>query len=176
LGDYCFFDAAIRGQRAAAAQIITEVSAAQRREALDLGRRGSRFSGRELCSLMTVPLRTRGGMLGVLSIAFGESGRSHDDEDLRLAEDLVGLEARAIDGEQLRKDANRAVEELDRERARREAGSRSQQVLVEVGTLLASSLEYEVTLRRIAELVVPALADHCLIHMRADDDGGDGDG
>src|SRR5207253_97389 len=111
--------------------------------------------------------------LGVLSICFGASGRCHDQDDLILAEDLVGLAALAIDGAQLRKDANRAVEELDRERARREAVSRSQRVLVEVGTLLASSLEYEVTLRRIAELAVPALADHCLIHMRT---AGDGDG
>jgi len=177
LADYCFFDPALRTPRAPASQIITSVSGAQRHEVLGIGRGGaSRFSTRPLTSLVSVPLRARGGTLGVFSICFGESGRHHAEDDLSLAEDLVGLAARAIDGRQLQKDARRAVEELDRERARREAVSRSQQLLVEVGTLLSSSLEYEVTLRRIAQLVVPALADHCLIHMRSAGDGsGDGE-
>ena len=54
---------------------------------------------------------------------------------------------------------------LERERQRVEVVLRAQQVLVEAGTLLASSLDYAVTVNRIAQLAVPGLADCCLIHM-----------
>ena len=42
--------------------------------------------------------------------------------------------------------------------------------LAEAGALLASSLDYEATLERLARLTVPALADYCLIDM-VDEDG-----
>lgn len=61
--------------------------------------------------------------------------------------------------------ASQAAAALERERQRLETVLRSQQVLVEAGTLLASSLDYDVTVNRIAQLAVPALADGCLIHM-----------
>ncbi|HSJ10110.1 MAG TPA: PAS domain S-box protein, partial [Longimicrobiales bacterium] len=47
---------------------------------------------------------------------------------------------------------------------------RSQRFLAEAGALLASSLEYEVTLGRVAQLTVPELADWSVIYIR-DDDG-----
>src|SRR5215216_795983 len=42
--------------------------------------------------------------------------------------------------------------------------------LVTAGELLAASLDYEQTLRRLLDIVVPALADLCSIHL-LDDDG-----
>ncbi|MCY1073380.1 GAF domain-containing protein [Archangium lansingense] len=42
--------------------------------------------------------------------------------------------------------------------------------LAEAGTVLASSLEYEVTLERVAHLAIPAYADSCSVYLR----GGDG--
>lgn len=50
-----------------------------------------------LTSAMSVPLRARGRVLGVMSFAWGESGRHYDDEDLAFAEELAGRAAIAID-------------------------------------------------------------------------------
>ena len=48
------------------------------------------------------------------------------------------------------------------ERVRQE---RAQELLVEAGTVLASSLEYETTLTSVARLAVPKLADWCVIDL-----------
>jgi PAS domain S-box-containing protein len=47
----------------------------------------------------------------------------------------------------------------------------AQRLLAEAGQALSSSLEYEQTLQRVAELTVPGLADWCTVAMRADDGG-----
>lgn len=52
------------------------------------------------------------------------------------------------------------------ERTRAEAGQR---FLAEASALLASSLDYEVTLARVADLAVPQLADWCIVYLRQDD-------
>jgi len=43
--------------------------------------------------------------------------------------------------------------------------SERNEFLADVGTLLGSSLDYKVTLERIAQLVVPRLADWCTVHL-----------
>jgi signal transduction histidine kinase/CheY-like chemotaxis protein len=156
----------VRALRTGEAQFLPELCGAERQEILNMGGFDAQLGG-ALSSLMTVPLRGRERTLGALTLCFGESNRHHSQEDLRLAEDLAARAASAIDGARLHEDARRAAIALDRERARLEAVRRSQLVLIEVGLLLAGSLDYEVTLRRIAELAVPALADQCLIHMPA---------
>jgi len=42
-----------------------------------------------LVSLITVPLRARGEVLGSLTLCFGKTGRQHTLEDLNLAEELA---------------------------------------------------------------------------------------
>jgi PAS domain S-box-containing protein len=42
---------------------------------------------------------------------------------------------------------------------------RGQSLLIEAGTVLGASLDYEATLRSLAHLCVPALADYCLIDL-----------
>ncbi|NTU80023.1 MAG: PAS domain-containing sensor histidine kinase, partial [Chloroflexales bacterium] len=54
----------------------------------------------------------------------------------------------------------------------RERAAQGQQFLVEASTLLASSLDYEVTLASLARLVVPRLADWCMVHLREPDGTG----
>ncbi|HKP77239.1 MAG TPA: GAF domain-containing sensor histidine kinase [Longimicrobiaceae bacterium] len=64
--------------------------------------------------------------------------------------------------------------ELDRERAARaqaEAAEKRFAFLAEVSALLDASLDYETTFQKLARLVVPALADYCLID-EAEPDGG----
>ncbi|MBW3634487.1 MAG: PAS domain S-box protein, partial [Chloroflexi bacterium] len=52
------------------------------------------------------------------------------------------------------------------ERTRAEAGQR---FLSEASTLLASSLDYEATLARVAQLAVPHLADWCIVYRQQED-------
>ena len=42
---------------------------------------------------------------------------------------------------------------------------RRQRVLIEAGRVLTESLDYEVTLKNVAKLLVPALADWCVIDL-----------
>lgn len=46
-----------------------------------------------------------------------------------------------------------------------ELSERRAKFLADVGTLLASSLDYPTTLQRLADLAVPALADYCLVDL-----------
>ncbi|HEV2132537.1 MAG TPA: ATP-binding protein, partial [Longimicrobiaceae bacterium] len=52
----------------------------------------------------------------------------------------------------------------------RKRAEEAQRLLAEAGMVLASSLDYRKTLQSIARLVVPTLADHCLVDL-ADEDG-----
>jgi PAS domain S-box-containing protein len=47
-----------------------------------------------------------------------------------------------------------------------------QRVLAEAGSRLVSSLDYETTLRSIAQLVVTTMADYCIVEVRAEDGAG----
>jgi signal transduction histidine kinase/CheY-like chemotaxis protein len=156
-------------------QLVSDLSDLQRQQILNAEVSGELAGVQALCSVISVPLRIGDQTVGALTLCFAESNRHHSEEDLPLAEDLAQRAAIVVHNARLHRDAERVARELDRERAHLEAVLRSQQVLVEAGTLLASSLEYQVTLRRIAELAVPALADCCLIHMHTPADG-DGDG
>src|SRR5437867_7457158 len=70
-------------------------------------------------------------------------------------------------------DAARRRREIEAEReiflARAEASSERASLLAEASRLLASSLDYEATLERLARLLVPALADLCVVDVVGDD-------
>ncbi|HEV2146173.1 MAG TPA: ATP-binding protein [Longimicrobiaceae bacterium] len=51
----------------------------------------------------------------------------------------------------------------------RRRGEERQRFFAEASSVLASSLQYEETLTRVAALAVPALADGCMVHMRGED-------
>jgi len=55
----------------------------------------------QLSSVMLVPLRARGRTLGTISFVFAESGRSYEEDDLTLAEDLASRAAMALDNARL---------------------------------------------------------------------------
>jgi signal transduction histidine kinase len=63
-----------------------------------------------------------------------------------------------------------AVEELSRANARADAAERRATFLAEATQILASSLDFDATLRRVADLCVPYFADWCAIDV-AEDDG-----
>ncbi len=74
-----------------------------------------------LRSYMVVPLIARGKTLGAISLVTAESDRTYGETDLRLAEELAGRAALAIDNARLYEEAQEEIEERERaEKAMRE--------------------------------------------------------
>ncbi|HYF50690.1 MAG TPA: ATP-binding protein [Planctomycetota bacterium] len=111
-----------------------------------------------MTSVMIVPLSSRGRTFGVLSLVSAESGRRYDDRDLRLAEELGHRAAIAVENAWLYRAARREIE--DRKRS-----EEAQRFLARAGEILASTLDYGVSLQKIAELSTPFLADYCVIDV-----------
>ncbi len=103
---------------------------------------------------IAVPLVARGHIIGAVTLAWAESKRRYTDRDVELAEELARRAALAIDNARLY-------------RAEQEAGGRVA-FLAEAGRILGSSLDYEKTLKRVAKLAVPRLADWCAIDLLDD--------
>jgi PAS domain S-box-containing protein len=105
-------------------------------------------------SLIAVPLVVEGRVIGVAHVG-SEEKRHFGPGDVRLLELIGDRIALVLNQSSL----------LEAERAAQERLS----FLGEASTLLASSLDYVDTLTRIAQLVVPRLADWCTVDMLADD-------
>ncbi|MEX2496210.1 MAG: GAF domain-containing protein [Woeseia sp.] len=110
-----------------------------------------------LHSVMIVPLRARGRVLGALTLIAAESRRIFDQASLRFAEDIASWAALALDNAQLYSQAEqaRAVTELTRERL---------QILAEVSDALVASLDPAQALRRLAQHLVATIADYCITY------------
>jgi PAS domain S-box-containing protein len=104
---------------------------------------------------MIIPLVARRKALGAIWFAITTSGRRFDETDLARARDLVSRAALATENALLYRDVERA--------------EKRSRFLAEAGTILASSLDYEVTLQSVARLTVPLLADYCIIDLAEDD-------
>ena len=64
-------------------------------------------------AIMIVPLRARGRVIGDLALATAESGRTYDEEDLLLAQQLADRCALALDNARLYTELGRAGEEVN---------------------------------------------------------------
>ncbi len=71
-----------------------------------------------LSAVMIVPMKARGRVLGVITLASSESGQAFDAEDLRVATKLADRAAIAIDNARLYSDARASRERLAEERER----------------------------------------------------------
>jgi PAS domain S-box-containing protein len=109
------------------------------------------LAGLGLRSNILVPLIARGRTLGVLTLATAESGRIYREEDVRLAEQLAGRAALAVDNARLYREEKIAAERLS--------------FLAEASAVLSSSLDYRATLQSIAQLAVPGYADWCIVDV-----------
>ena len=116
-------------------------------------------------SLVSVPLLGDDEAVSVLTFCFAESSRQHSTDDILVADEVGRRISAALENARLRGRAREVAGTIMRERERFDALLRSQEVLVEAGTLLASSFDHAATLRRIVELTVPRLADYCFIHI-----------
>ncbi|MEV7780818.1 SpoIIE family protein phosphatase [Kitasatospora sp. NPDC088351] len=111
------------------------------------------LAGSGMRSLLTVPLKVEGRLIGSLGIATTAPGRYDNEDALRLqfAADRVAL---AVESTRL----------TELERLRR--GSLS--FLVEASDLLAGTLEHEQTLALMAQMAVPTLAAWCAVYTNGD--------
>jgi PAS domain S-box-containing protein len=107
-------------------------------------------------SMMALPLRYGESVLGTLTFYYREP-RVFTDAEKSSASLLANLAAAAIGTAELYQAQRRLAED--------------RKFVAEAGELLASSLDYETTLRNVAALAVPHFADWCTIDMAVDGDG-----
>src|SRR5437773_1758109 len=108
-------------------------------------------------SLLGVPILFEGRGIGVLHVGTLQPRhfRRDDAQLLQVVADRIGLGI----------EYSRLYEEECRARARSEAEQRRSRFLANVSALLATTLDYEATLRNLARLAVPELGDWCVIDM-----------
>lgn len=107
--------------------------------------------GLRLKAAITAPLVARGRVLGVLTLVSEEGGRSYDEDDLRLARDFGLRAGLAIDNAQLYRTAVQRGEWL--------------RFLADATEILSASLEYDQTIERVANLMVPDMADLAVVYL-----------
>ncbi|MFL5804019.1 MAG: response regulator [Roseiflexaceae bacterium] len=84
-----------------------------------------------------------------------------DDEDMAIRAMQAGAQDYLVKGPL----TNRALARAIRYAIERKRVEQEQRFLAKASTLLATSLDYEITLDRVAHLAVPDLADWCAVHM-----------
>ena len=117
-----------------------------------------------LGSAIIVPMIARGRTVGAITLVAMQSRGRYSADDLALGEELASRAAVYVDNARLYRQAEVA-------RARAEAAERRAAFLAEVGSVLATSLEYEVTLDNVARLAVSSIADVCLVDAVEDGAG-----
>jgi GAF domain-containing protein/anti-sigma regulatory factor (Ser/Thr protein kinase) len=113
-------------------------------------------------SHLAVPVRSRGSseVLGGLFFGHAEPG-VFGEQDERLVVGIATQAAIAFDNARLYQAERRAREEAEGARARLT-------MLADVGRILVTSLDPDTTLRNVARVTVPTLADLCVVHMFVD--------
>jgi PAS domain S-box-containing protein len=111
-------------------------------------------------SLVAIPLIVEGEVIGVMHVGSLELAR-FDDDDARLLQLVADRIALAIHQTSLYEAEQTARAEL-------EAAQERLAFLAEASRVLSSSLDYEATLSRVAELAVPTLADWAVVDVRND--------
>jgi signal transduction histidine kinase len=130
-------------------------------------------------SILIVPLNVRGKTIGALSLAYVRPDNYYTLEEVDFIEELAQRAAMAVENARLFDKSQRAL--LEREealrfreetlrserlaRARAEASQRREAFLAEASNVLASSLDYSLTLENLVRLVVPQVADWCIIDL-----------
>jgi PAS domain S-box-containing protein len=122
-----------------------------------LAKRSEAYRAEGIRSMLTIPLTVHGTLSG--SLVFYYRSRHHfSDREVRLAATLGNLAAAAIGTSDLyeRQKTLRGLAEQNVQRTG---------FLAEAGNTLASSLDYHLTLTKIAELAAPFFADWCGVNI-----------
>jgi signal transduction histidine kinase/ActR/RegA family two-component response regulator len=113
-------------------------------------------------SILAVPLQIAGHATGTLVFYF-RSKHDFSEIEVQTSRALANLAAAAITTAELYE-----LQQVSRERA--ELSNRQAAFLSQASAALGGSLDYQATLRTVAELAVPRIADWCAVDI-VDDDG-----
>jgi serine phosphatase RsbU (regulator of sigma subunit) len=106
-------------------------------------------------SAVVAPLLARERTLGALSVLRLGSGRPYGAEDMALVLELARRAALAIDNARLFSELHRV--------------QLAESFMAEASRVLASSMDYGETLKRVTRLVVPQIADWCAVDLLSED-------
>jgi PAS domain S-box-containing protein len=118
------------------------------------------YESEGIAALIVFPLVIRGARSGTLVIYSRQPCR-YADVDVRVGTALANLVASALTMAEL----------YDEQRLAREAADRARQrsaFLAQAAATLAASLDYETTLKTVAQLAVPGIADWCAVDIVGD--------
>ena len=113
-------------------------------------------------SMVVFPLRIRGERRGTL-VFYSRSQTKYRGVDVQVGAALANLAAASLTTAELYEEQRSAREAADHARERAT-------FLAEASTALSASLDYEATLRSVAQLAVPTIADWCAVDI-LDDNG-----
>jgi signal transduction histidine kinase/ActR/RegA family two-component response regulator len=115
------------------------------------------YQAEGIVSMLAVPLQLAGHATGMLVFYF-RSRHAFSDIEVQTSRALANLAAAAITSAELY-----GLQQQSRERA--ELANRQAAFLSEASAALGGSLDYEATLRTVAELAVPHIADWCAVDI-----------
>ncbi len=108
------------------------------------------YQAEGICSMIAVPMIMEGEVLGTVTLYF-HSPQHFSEVELQYAGALANFAASALYTSELHDTNQREQRRLS--------------FLAEASAVLASSLEYEDTLERVARMAVPHVADWCTVHI-----------
>ena len=108
-------------------------------------------------SALAFPLTIRGDLSGAI-VFYSRHTRTYSEIDVTVGTALANLAASALTSAELYQEQRHAREAADH--ARQQAT-----FLAEASNVLSSSLDYEVTLKAVARLAVPTIADWCTVDI-----------
>lgn len=115
------------------------------------------YAAEGIRALVALPMRIQGRNVGTITFYFRER-RELQPAELQLAELLANLAASGISSAEL-------YAEQVRLREQAEAQRRRASFLAQASAALGASLDFSVTLQRVAELAVPEVADWCAAYV-----------
>lgn len=121
-------------------------------------------------ALAFFPIIHRHAVLGKFMLYFSET-HQYTEHEVNLGTTITGLVGQAVARAQLTLERTRLYEEQRRAREEAESARARADLLAEAGTVLSASLDYETTIRHVAELAVPRIADWCSVTLREGHDG-----
>jgi PAS domain S-box-containing protein len=122
-----------------------------------LANRHDAYRREGIVSILAHPLIIRGAYRGTM-VFYSRTRREYSGVDIEVARATANLAAGALT----------TVELYDEQRAARAAADHSRRrasFLAEAGSVMSASLDYHDTLKAVAQLAVPAVADWCAVDM-----------
>ena len=121
------------------------------------------YASEGIASMIVFPLSVRGERLGTL-VFYSRERRDYAPSDVQVGTALANLAGAALTTAELYEEQQHAREAADHARERAV-------FLAQASSALSASLDYEATLRAVARLAVPTIADWCAVDI-LDQQGG----